>query len=37
MAGPATQQQVEEVIEAAKTPVPEDVWQAFETEFGVRG
>ena len=37
MAGPATQQQVEEVIEAAQTPPTEDVWQAFEAEFGIRG
>ncbi len=37
MAGPATQQQVEEVVEAAGTPVPEEIWQAFEAEFGVRG
>jgi aryl-alcohol dehydrogenase-like predicted oxidoreductase len=37
MAGPATLRQVEEVIEAATTPVAEDVWQAFETAFGVRG
>jgi aryl-alcohol dehydrogenase-like predicted oxidoreductase len=37
MAGPANKQQVEEVIEAATTPVPEDVWQAFEAEFGIRG
>lgn len=37
MAGPATLQQVEEVIEAAQSPVDESVWQAFEAEFGVRG
>ena len=37
MAGPATLQQVEEVIDAAQTPVDEAVWQAFEAEFGVRG
>ena len=37
MAGPATLQQVEEVVEAAQTPVDEAVWQAFEAEFGVRG
>ncbi|MEE2752554.1 MAG: aldo/keto reductase [Candidatus Latescibacterota bacterium] len=37
MAGPSNKQQVDEVIEAATTPVPEDVWEAFELEFGVRG
>lgn len=37
IAGPANKQQVDEVIEAATTPVSEDVWQAFEAEFGVRG
>lgn len=37
MPGPANLQQVEEMIEAATTPVPEDVWSAFESEFGIRG
>ena len=37
MPGPANVQQVEEMIEAATTPVPEDVWSAFESEFGIRG
>ncbi|MDA1097292.1 MAG: aldo/keto reductase [Chloroflexi bacterium] len=37
MAGPATVQQVEEVIDAAMTPPSEEVWRAFESEFGIRG
>ena len=35
MAGPANRQQVEEAYEAATAEVPEDVWHAFEAEFGV--
>ncbi len=37
MAGPATVEQVEEVIEAATMPVSKEVWAAFEAEFGIRG
>ncbi len=37
MVGPANRQQVDEVYEADTTPVPEQTWAAFETEFGVRG
>ena len=35
LAGPATRQQVQEVYDAATTPVPEDIWRDFKKEFGV--
>jgi len=37
MAGPATKQQVDEVVAAALNPPTEEVWKAFEAEFGIRG
>lgn len=36
MVGPSNMQQVQEAFEAATSPVPEEVWQAFEATFGVK-
>ncbi|MDA0337866.1 MAG: aldo/keto reductase [bacterium] len=36
MAGPCNQQQVEEAVDAATAIVPDEIWEAFEAEFGVR-
>lgn len=33
--GPANVQQVDEAYEAATAPIPPEIWQAFEAEFGV--
>jgi aryl-alcohol dehydrogenase-like predicted oxidoreductase len=35
MVGPSSVQQVREAYEAATTDLPEEVWLAFETEFGI--
>ncbi len=37
LAGPANLQEFNEVFESATADVSEDVWQSFETEFGIRG
>ena len=36
MFGPADKAQVEDGYEAATADIPEDIWEAFEAEFGVR-
>ena len=36
MFGPADKSQVEDGYEAATTEIPEDIWKAFETEFGIK-
>ena len=36
MFGPADKAQVEDGYEAATVDIPEDVWEAFETEFGIK-
>lgn len=36
LAGPATAQEVDQIIASATCPIGEDVWDAFEREFGVR-
>ena len=36
MFGPADKAQVEDGYEAATTEIPEDIWKAFETEFGIK-
>jgi aryl-alcohol dehydrogenase-like predicted oxidoreductase len=35
MPGPANRKEVEEVYEAATTPVPPEIWSAFRETFGV--
>ena len=36
MFGPADKAQVEDGYEAATADIPEDIWEAFETEFGIK-
>lgn len=36
MFGPADQAQVEDGYEAATADIPEEIWEAFETEFGIK-
>ena len=36
MFGPADKAQVEDGYEAATANIPEDVWEAFEAEFGIK-
>ena len=36
MFGPADKAQVEDGYEAATTDIPEEIWQEFETEFGIK-
>ncbi len=35
LAGPANKQEVQEVFEAATTPLPREVWREFKAQFGV--
>ena len=36
MFGPADKAQVEDGYQAATTDIPEDIWEAFELEFGIK-
>jgi len=36
MIGPSNMQHVQEAFDAATSPIPADIWQTFETEFGFR-